>query len=130
MKVVAVAVLISAVLAVSAAVPASDLPPALRKLLSKELKFTPSELAELEIGKVVAHRLGATAPGEVGAAGAIRVKGRKEAFVDLYRDIVNFKRDPDVVGSSPAFRFRSIENPQARNPAPTSANCTGSSSAR
>jgi hypothetical protein len=96
-KVVAVAVLVSAVLAVSAAVPASDLPPALRSLLSKELKFTESELAELEIGKVVAHRLGATAPGEVGAAGAVRVHGRKEAFVDLYRDIVNFKRGPDVV---------------------------------
>ena len=97
MKGVAVAVLVSAALAVSAVVPASDLPPTLLSLLSKELKFTASELAELEMGEVVAHRLGATAAGEVGAAGAVRVKGRKEAFVDLYRDIVNFKRGPDVV---------------------------------
>jgi hypothetical protein len=96
-KVVAVAVLVSAALAVSAAVPATDLPPALRSLLSKQLKFTPSELAELEMGRVVAHRMGATAAGEAGAAGAVRVQARKEAFVDLYRDIVNFKRGPDVM---------------------------------
>jgi hypothetical protein len=96
-KVVTVAALVSAVLAASATVPASDLPATLRSLLSKELKFTPSELAELETGKVVAHRLAATAAGEVGAAGAVRVQGRKQAFVDLYRDIKNFKRGPDVV---------------------------------
>jgi hypothetical protein len=96
-KGVAVAVLVSVALAVSAVVPASDLPPTLLSLLSKELKFTPSEFAELEKGEVVAHRLGASAPGEVGAAGAVRVHGRKEAFVDLYRDIVNFKRGPDVL---------------------------------
>ncbi len=97
MKLVLVAALVGAVLTVSAAIPASDLPPGLRGLLSKQLKFTPSELAELETGRVVAHRLGGTAPGEVGAAGAVRVQARKEAFVNRYRDIVNFKRGPDVL---------------------------------
>lgn len=79
------------------AAPGSDLQPELRGLLSKALKFSPSELADLEKGKVVAHRLGATAEGEAGAAGAARIKGRKEAFIDLYRDIVRFKRGPGVL---------------------------------
>jgi hypothetical protein len=95
-RAVAVAVLAGAVLAVSTPVPVSDLPPDLRGVLSTELKFSPSDLAELEAGKIVARRLGAAAPGEVGAAGAVRVQGHKEALVDLYRDIVNFKRGPDV----------------------------------
>jgi hypothetical protein len=79
------------------AAPGSDLQPELRGLLSNTLKFSPSELDDLEKGKVVAHRLGATAEGEAGAAGATRIKGRKEAFIDLYRDIVRFKRGPGVL---------------------------------
>ena len=79
------------------AAPGSDLQPELRSLLSSALKFSPSELADLEQGKVVAHRLGATAEGEAGAAGAARISGHKEAFVDLYRDIVRFKRGPGVL---------------------------------
>ena len=77
--------------------PGSDLQPELRGLLSSALKFSPSELVDLEKGKVVAHRLGATAEGEAGAAGAVRIKGRKDAFVDMYRDIVHFKRGPGVL---------------------------------
>jgi hypothetical protein len=75
----------------------SDLQPELRGLLSNTLKFSPSELADLEKGQVVAHRLGATAAGEEGAVGAARIKSRKEAFVDRYRDIVQFKRGPGVL---------------------------------
>jgi len=75
----------------------SDLQPELRGLLSNTLKFSPSELADLEKGKVVAHGLGATAAGEEGAVGAARIKSRKEAFIDRYRDIVQFKRGPGVL---------------------------------
>ena len=75
----------------------SDLQPELRALLSNALKFSPSELADLEKGKVVAHRLNATAEGEAGAVGAARVNARKEVFVDLYRDIVRFKRGPGIL---------------------------------
>jgi len=75
----------------------SDLQPALRGLLVNALKFSPSELADLEQGKVVAHRLNATAEGEAGAAGAARISARKEAFIDLYRDIVRFKRGSGVL---------------------------------
>ena len=81
----------------AAAAPGSDLQPELRGLLSNALKFSPSELADLEKGKVVAHRLGANAEGEEGAVGAARIKSRKEAFIDQYRDIVRFKRGPGVL---------------------------------
>ena len=79
------------------AAPGFDLQPELRGLLSNALKFSPSELADLEKGKVVAHRLGAAAEGEEGAVGAARIKSRKEAFIDQYRDIVRFKRGPGVL---------------------------------
>jgi len=77
--------------------PSSDLQPELRSLLSNALKFSPSELADLEQGNVVSHRLNATAEGEAGAAGATRINARKEAFIDLYRDIVHFKRGSGVL---------------------------------
>ena len=54
-------------------------------------------MADLEKGKTVSHRLGATAAGEIAAVGAVRVKARKATFVDRYRDIVHFKRGADVV---------------------------------
>jgi hypothetical protein len=93
----AAAILVAALVVETAPVPTSDLPPDLRTLLSKEFRFSPGDLADLEKGQVVAHRLSSTAAGEVGAAGAVRVTARKEAFVDLYRDIVVFKRGPGVV---------------------------------
>lgn len=97
MKLVGAAILVAALAAETAAAPASDLSPQLRTLLSKELRFSANDLADLEKGEVVVHGLSTTAAGEVGAAGAVRVKARKEVFVDLYRDIVQFKRGPDVV---------------------------------
>lgn len=75
----------------------SMIAPALRAVLSADLKFTPVELAELERGRIVKHGLGASAPGEVAVAGATRVAARREAFVDRVRDIENFKRGPDVL---------------------------------
>ena len=94
---------------VSTAGPASDMPPVLRGLLSNEFKFSPTDLTALERGDVVARRLGATAYGEAGAVGAVRILGRKETFVDLYRDIVQFKRGPIVMsigmfGDPPSVR--------------------------
>ncbi len=37
------------------------------------------------------------APGEAAAAGAVRIAGTKQTFVDLYRDIARFKRGPEVI---------------------------------
>jgi hypothetical protein len=77
--------------------PISDLQPELRVLLSKTFRFSPSDLADLEKGKVVTRRIGATTAGEAGAIGAVLVKARKETFVDRYRDIVQFKRGAEVL---------------------------------
>lgn len=77
--------------------PASDLQPELRGLLSRELRFTPADLADLEKGKVVARRLGGSVPGEVAVAGAVRVNVDKEVFIERYRDIERFKKSPDVL---------------------------------
>src|SRR5438128_2378232 len=85
-----------AVLALQPA-PASDLQPELRLLLSRDLGFSPSDVADLEKGKVVTRGLRVSAVGEVGAVGGVRVNTRKEAFVDRYRDIVQFKRSADVL---------------------------------
>jgi hypothetical protein len=89
-------VLLAAAVAIAAA-PASDLQPELHTLLARDFRFSSSDVADLEKGKVVTHRLGATAAGEIAAVGAVRVKARKEAFVNRYRDIVQFKRGADVV---------------------------------
>jgi hypothetical protein len=88
---------VAAAAVVIAAAPAADLQPELRALLARDFRFSSSDVADLEKGKVVTRRLGATAAGEVAAVGAVRVKARKEAFVDRYRDIVQFKRGADVM---------------------------------
>jgi hypothetical protein len=75
----------------------SDLTPHLRALLADDLKFPASELTDLERGNVVTRSLDATAPGELAVVGAVRIKARKETFVDAYRDIVHFKRGPGVL---------------------------------
>jgi hypothetical protein len=76
---------------------ASAIAPRLRSLLVDELRFSATELADLERGKVVKHGLEPTAPSEVAAVGAVRIKARKDAFVAAYRDIARFKRGPDVL---------------------------------
>jgi hypothetical protein len=77
--------------------PASDVQPELRAQLSREFKFSSADLADLEHGKIVKHGLDTTAPGEIAAVGAVRVKAHKEVFVEQYRDIAQFKRGPDVL---------------------------------
>jgi hypothetical protein len=88
---------VASVIAIAGAAPQLALAPHLRALLSRELRFSASDLSDLERGKIVKHNLDATAAGEIAAVGAVRIKARKEAFVDAYRDIVRFKRGPEVL---------------------------------
>src|SRR6516162_790949 len=88
--------LASAVLALAAG-PSSDLQPELRLLLARDLKFSASEIADLERGKTAKHVLPANAAGEVAVAGGVRVRVPKEKFVAAYQDIRRFKQGPDVV---------------------------------
>ncbi len=75
----------------------ADLQPDFEAVLTQYLKFSASEIADLEHGKIVRHTLPATAAGEVAAVGAARIHAPKERFVAAYRDIVHFKRNANVL---------------------------------
>jgi len=80
-----------------AAGPTSDLQPELRLLLARDLKFSSSEIADLERGRIAKRVLPANAAGEVAVVGGVRVHASKEKFVAAYRDIRRFKQGPDIV---------------------------------
>ncbi len=71
--------------------------PDVRSVLSRDLKFSTSELAELSRGRVVKHSLDANARGEVAVVGAARIGVSEDAFVERVRDVVRFKTGPDVL---------------------------------
>jgi hypothetical protein len=75
----------------------SDIDVAIRGVLTRYLRFTSSELADLQAGKVVRHGLDSTAAGELGVVGAVRINAPKTKFLTRVRDIVRFKRGPDVL---------------------------------
>jgi hypothetical protein len=85
----------AAVLRTSAQMP--DLDPVVRGVLTRYLRFSTDELSDLLRDRIVKHNLDSRAPGEFGAAGAVRVRVMKTAFFEAVRDIVNFKRDPSVL---------------------------------
>jgi hypothetical protein len=91
------ALAVVSVIAVVAAPPPSDIDPAIRAVMTRYLRFTTTELAELQSGKIVRHSVDASAPGEIAVAGAVRIRSTKEAFLDRVRDIAEFKRGPDVL---------------------------------
>ena len=80
-----------------AAAPALDIDPDVRAVLTRYLRFSAGEIADLQRGKVVRHGLDATASGEVAVAGAVRVNAPKAALLDRVRDIVRFKQGGDVL---------------------------------
>ena len=69
----------------------------IRGVLAGDFRFAPSELADLERGRIVKHTLDASAPGEIAVAGAVRVHAEKTRLLARVRDITRFKRGPDVV---------------------------------
>ena len=75
----------------------SDIDVAIRGVLTRYLRFTTSELADLQAGKVVKHGLDSTAAGEVGVVGAVRISAPKGKFLTRVRDITRFKSGPDVL---------------------------------
>jgi len=86
----------------------STIPADLRGSLVNDFKFSSGDLSDLEHGKIVKRVVETTAPGEVAVVGATRIKAARAAFLDRARDIVRFKKGPDVVeigrfGSPPAL---------------------------
>jgi hypothetical protein len=76
---------------------APDLDPAVRAVLTRHLKFTAAELADMQHGRVARHNLDSKAAGEFGVAGGTRIRAAKSAFLAAARDIVRFKSDPGVL---------------------------------
>src|SRR5437868_4602730 len=89
------AVLAAVVIGIAGA--ASTIAEDVRGVLTRDLRFTSVELADLERGRVVRHVLDAHSAGEVGVVGAVRVSGAVDAFVAGVRRIEEFKRGPDVL---------------------------------
>ena len=81
----------------AAAGPGSTIAQEVRGVLTRDLRLGPSELGELERGRIIRRALDALAPGEVGVVGAVRVAATAEAFVDSARRIEEFKRGPDIL---------------------------------
>lgn len=94
-RVRALTVALISIVALSAA--DSDMDLTVRGVLTRYMRFTASELADLQNGKVVRHGLQSGAAGEVGAVGAVKVRARKAAFLARVRDIARFKSGPDVL---------------------------------
>ncbi|HJZ72635.1 MAG TPA: hypothetical protein VKE51_12910 [Vicinamibacterales bacterium] len=70
--------------------------PDLYAVLTRDLRFSPGDLVDLERGKIVKHILPPSAPEEFGVVGAVRVQGSRERLVASYRDIVRFKKSEAV----------------------------------
>jgi hypothetical protein len=98
--VIAAAVAAVSALAASAAgpqAPRSSLAPDVLDVLTKQLRFSATEIAELQRGKIVRHGIDTASPGEIAVVGAVRVNAPKAAFLDRVRDIARFKRNPGVL---------------------------------
>jgi hypothetical protein len=103
---------VAAAVALSAGGPArQDFQPEFDSLLSRDLGFTPAELADLEHGKIVRHMLTPTAPEEIGIAGAVRVRGSRERLIAAYRDIVTFRKSASASPVLAIGRFSDSPKP-------------------
>jgi len=91
------AALAALVFAGAAASPGSTIAQDVRGVLTREFRFGPGDLSDLERGRIVRRELDAGVPGEVGVVGAVRVAATAETFVESARRIEEFKRGPDVV---------------------------------
>ncbi|MBI3492821.1 MAG: hypothetical protein HY047_13745 [Acidobacteria bacterium] len=91
------ALVVPLAVAALAPAPASDIAPEVRSVLTPYLRFSAAELADLQRGKLVKHGLDTSAPGEVAVVAAVRVNASKTAFLERLRDIVRFKRGPNVL---------------------------------
>jgi hypothetical protein len=83
--------------AIAAAPSANQIKPSLRSLLAKQLKFSASDLSQLEHGDTLTHTLGASGPGEIAAVAATWIDASAAEFVAAFRDIVHFKQGEEVL---------------------------------
>lgn len=89
--------IVAALVALLVGVQTAALDPGISGVFSRYWRFSPSDLADLRKGRVVKRGLETPSPSEIAVAGAIRVSAAPSAFVDAVRNIVEFKRNPDVI---------------------------------
>ena len=82
--------------------------PQLRVVLTRDLRFSPSELSDILRGRIARHAIASGVAGEVAVAGGVRVRASRLAFFERLRDIEHFKRSDDVLQIG---RFSSPPNP-------------------
>jgi hypothetical protein len=92
-----IVVLLAVAAGLVAAEPDPELDRGVQEVLTRDLKFSPGELAELRRGKTVRHAIESHTPGEVAMVGAVRVNAPKAAFFARVRDITRFKHGPGVL---------------------------------
>lgn len=86
-----------ALLALLAGLQTAALDPEISAVLSHFWRFSASELAELRKGRVVKHAIDTSSPGEIAVVGAVRVNAAQSVLIDAVRNIVEFKKNPDVL---------------------------------
>jgi hypothetical protein len=89
--------IVAALVALLAGAQTASLDPGISAVFTRYWRFTTSDLADLRKGRVVKHSLETPSTGEIAVAGAIRVVASPSAFVDAVRNIVEFKKNPDVL---------------------------------
>jgi hypothetical protein len=86
-----------AALAAGVATPTLDIDPGLRRVLSRELKFSPGDFADIARGKVVRRTLETRAANEIAVVGVIWINASMEASLDAFRDIARFKKGEGIL---------------------------------
>jgi len=89
--------IVATLVALLAGVQVAALDPEISAVFSHFWRFSASELADLKKGRVVKHGIETPAPGEMAVVGAVRVVARQSALVDAVRNIIEFKKNPDVL---------------------------------
>jgi hypothetical protein len=84
-------------LAAIAAAPLPEVDPVVQSVLSRDLKFSTDDFVALRNGRIVKHALTANNDREVAVVGAVLVNTHASLLVDRLRDIVQFKRGPNIV---------------------------------
>jgi hypothetical protein len=89
--------LAAVVLAIASAAALQAREPDAQAVLTRQLRFSPSELAALRRGEIVKHGLPSSVQGEIAVAGGVAVRATKTAFFARVRDITRFKSGPEVL---------------------------------
>jgi hypothetical protein len=74
-----------------------DLDAGVKDVLARDLRFSPSEIADIGRGKVVKHTIETHAAGEVAAVGATWIAASAETFLSEFHDIARFKQNDGVL---------------------------------